>query len=192
MIAKRVHRLILVLAAITGCLDPSEFIQDASKQPVNGPKDADQTLAVDPNSASGGTSEVSAAIPSRPTSAEELMAAITESFEKLADTLAKMQDVDSAHAHIGQFKTLLKEQMGYLNQVKERPELTDKYGGHQFVPDAARRNKAILRHSSERDRIRRSPELKPILDQAFKDVNYQEWAKKHHGWTDFESRLKPN
>lgn len=183
--------LCLALFATTiGCLDPADIVE--SKPSGDKAKQVEGTSASLPDSAANGSDEGSGESDSPPSSAESLMTAITESHEKMADTLAKMVDVDSAHAHMNQYKSLLKEQMRYMEQVKRRPELSDKYGGHQFVQDPDRRNKAVARHSAEKGRIRFSAEMKPILEQAFQDLNYNEWFRKLEGIPDFGARPKAN
>ena len=140
----------LLIFSATGCFDPAK-INDLAKQAVQRVSDAEK------------------AVTSKLDTPASLLDAITDTYERMGDTLAAMNDEASARANVERYMGLLLELRGYLERLK-KVSLQDEATQRALLAGRKRRLAALKRHTEETQRLSRSPEIRPIMAKAFEGI----------------------
>jgi hypothetical protein len=149
---RRYHLTLVLLAACAGC--DAAKLNDLAKQAVKSAVD-DSVVTTAPTP-------------------ESSLAGIADNFERLADTLAAIHDESSARANVGRFKRLVEQLRRQFSELKESSALERGEVPPELLADRERWEKAARRFLVELDRVSRSPEIRSVMAQAYKDLKLGE------------------
>jgi hypothetical protein len=110
-----------------------------------------------------------------PDTHESLRAAILETVERLAETLAVIQDEQSADLHRSELQQQAKALSDYMRRKIKLPADGQQLSQQAVMDYAERFARSFERMLAEKDRINSSPALRAPLESAMTEINQAIW-----------------